>query len=673
MRRQTSRQRARRVRQRIWFALLILCLLCPAASTQSKPAFAAPQAAGGTHIRLDSNFANNKAGIWPVGHFGAGAAQVGNGRLVVSTADGRAFTELPNHAPLIADGTLTASFRAAGQGNWRVGIAGRWSSKGLRQAELYSFWIDYQGYIGATRWTQDGKQLIIFERFAGAPRTNADYTLGLSITGSDLRFSLDGRQFTSSVDSPPLPAGAWGVYVESLEAGGTVQGQYARVSLVGTLAPPVIVATPTPTRTPTRTPTATRTPTIMLTRTPTRTPTPTPTRIPTRTPTATPTRIPTGTPTTTPTRTPTKPAATNTPTATRQPTAVPLSVWAWGDNAEGELGDGKQTTSSAPIQARGLQDVETLSSRFDHSLALKRDGSVWAWGANDSGQLGNGATANSSTPVQVKGLSHIKAIAAGSAHSLALRSDGTVWVWGTDVNGELGNGATGAGSRTPVPVRGLKDIVAIAGSDGFSLALRRDGTVWAWGINANGELGNGTTTNASTPTQVHGLTNVRSIATGLSHGLALKRDGTLWAWGANDGGQLGNGATVNSSLPVPVKGMSGVKAMAAGDAFSLALKRDGSVWAWGANDAGQLGFGPSAGGGTPVLVQSLTAVESVAAGDAFGLALKRDGTVWAWGANESGQLGHGTTANQSTPNQVPGLSNVQAIAAGSLYALAVVK
>jgi hypothetical protein len=253
-----------------------------------------------------------------------------------------------------------------------------------------------------------------------------------------------------------------------------------------------------------------------------------------------------------------------------------------------------------------------------HSLAVKSDGTVWAWGANWSGQLGNGTNTSSNVPVQVTGLSGVVAVAGGGNHSLALKSDGTVWAWGS---GLLGDGTT-TNSNVPVQVTGLSGVVAVAGGVDHSLALKSDGTVWAWGY---GLLGDGTTTNSNVPVQVTGLSGVVAVAAGWDHSLTVKSDGTVWAWGRNSLGQLGNGSNTDSNVPVQVTGLSDVVAVAAGDYHSMALKSDGTLWAWGWNIYGQLGNGSRTDSNVPVQVTGLSDLVAVAAGVYHSLALKSGG------------------------------------------------
>ncbi|HLH23916.1 MAG TPA: hypothetical protein VK066_15440 [Chloroflexota bacterium] len=334
--------------------------------------------------------------------------------------------------------------------------------------------------------------------------------------------------------------------------------------------------------------------------------------------------------------------------------------------------------TAATVQRTGLMNVTGISARLGHSLALQQDGTAWAWGDNTAGQLGSETLAfgNSSFPVQVTGLENVTFVAAGGDHSLAVTADGTVWAWGSNSSGQLGDGTT-IDRSAPVRVNGLINVPggveAVAAGLQYSLALKNDGTVWAWGTNEVGQLGNGTTDNQTAPVQVSGLTGVAAIVAGTSHALALKNDGTVWAWGANDMGQLGDSTNINRSTPVQVTGgMAGVRAIAAGLVHSLAAKNDGTVWAWGGNDAGQLGDGTTTSHSTPVQVGGgLVNAVSLAAGSYHSLAVRNDGTVWAWGSNDMGQLGDGTTASRRTPVQVSGgMTGAQEVAAGEQYSLA---
>jgi len=330
------------------------------------------------------------------------------------------------------------------------------------------------------------------------------------------------------------------------------------------------------------------------------------------------------------------------------------TVWAWGHNAYGQLGNGTTFDRASAAQVTSLNGVTAIGTGDYHAVAMRQDGTVWTWGYNAYGQLGDGTVADRSSPVQVPGLSGVTSLAVGGYHTVALRQDGTVWAWGHNTYGGLGDGTT-TQRTSPVQVPGLSGITALAAGEHYTVALRQDGTVWAWGYNNIGQLGDGTTTHRSTPAQVPGMSGVTALIAGRYHTVALRQDGTVWAWGYNDWGQLGDGTRTHRSSPVQVTGLSGVTALAAGSMHTLALRQDGTLWAWGYNTLGQLGDGTTVSRYTPVQVPGLSGVTALAAGTYHTLALRQDGTLWAWGNNDYGQLGDGTIRTQrSSPVQVPG-------------------
>jgi alpha-tubulin suppressor-like RCC1 family protein len=370
----------------------------------------------------------------------------------------------------------------------------------------------------------------------------------------------------------------------------------------------------------------------------------------------------------------------------------------WGDNEQGQLGNGGTTRTDLAGPVAGLEGgIEAISAGSNHNLALLSSGAVMAWGDNGSGELGDGTmsgpetcpsgfstTACSTTPVQTMGLGGVRAISAGGGMSLALLSNGTVMAWGSNYAGSLGNGST-ANSDTPVPVSGLRHVQAISANGPHSLALLRNGKVMAWGDNEYGQLGDGTHTGpeicpsagfstvpcSKVPVPVSGLRNVIAISAGDDHNLALLNDGTVVAWGVNNDGQLGDGSTTDSDVPVAVHKLSGVSAISAGGFHSLALLSDGTVASWGDNGNGQLGNGTLLNGTEPAPVSGLSEVTTISAGLAHSLAVLVDGTAKAWGWNEEGQLGNGTPKGESTlPTPVVGLSGVSVVSAGGYHSLA---
>lgn len=386
-----------------------------------------------------------------------------------------------------------------------------------------------------------------------------------------------------------------------------------------------------------------------------------------------------------PTITPTNaPKPTETPTPSPSPTAprVPTSiiaidcghgysivleiggrVWAIGMNREGQLGDGTATNRASFVKVAGLESIIAVSTSLKHSLAVDDQGSVWAWGSNGNGQLGNIKVEGiSRTPVPVADLSGVAMVSAGSYHSLAVREDGTVWSWGLNEDGQLGDGTT-SNRDYPVQVKSLSGIMAIAGGTSHSVALKEDGTVWTWGSNQWGQLGNGTLESAATPIQVMGLSSVTAVASKGLHTLALLSNGKVKAWGSGEFGQLGNGVygsddnhnRLYSRVPVDVAELTNITAIASGYSHSLALKEDRTVWAWGSGDSGVLGKGASEFEAFPSQVPGLTDIIAIAGSTLNSLALKEDQTLWGWGDNHWGQLGKETDESfELSPIQIVG-------------------
>jgi alpha-tubulin suppressor-like RCC1 family protein len=374
------------------------------------------------------------------------------------------------------------------------------------------------------------------------------------------------------------------------------------------------------------------------------------------------------------------------------------TIWAWGRNGNGQLGNGTTSNTSAPIQVKGAGGSGNFSNALaaaggeEYTLVAKSDGTLWGWGRNSDGQLGNGTKTDTTTPVQVSGLSGVVAVATGDWHSLAVKSDGTVWSWGWNSSGEIGNGSPGGVFEdvvTPTQVSGpdgvgnLTGVVGIAGGEKHSLAVKSDGTVWAWGLNDYGQLGDGTQTNRATPVQVQGLSDVVAVAAAIGHSLALKSDGTVWAWGDTAYGELGNGEWNNNgfeSTPVQVTSLTGMLAIAAGDFHSMSLRSDGAILSWGYNSGGELGVGYS-GQDIDTRVPSrvkgpggtgyISNISTVTAGEYFSVALKGDSTLWSWGCDGDGQLGDGSGNNKFAPGQIEGFTGVRSVIGSSSYSLAI--
>lgn len=352
------------------------------------------------------------------------------------------------------------------------------------------------------------------------------------------------------------------------------------------------------------------------------------------------------------------------------------TVFAWGFNAYGQLGNGTTEDSSVPVPVLDpsgqsyLSGVTSIAAGKEHSLAVSESG-VFAWGRNQAGQLGDNRDTDSSLPVHVTGvggngyLSNVISVSGGREHSLALTSSG-VFAWGSNEAGQLGDGNGGINgdvSWSPVQVKGLNGVGLLSGASSISagsyhsLASTPSGVV-AWGNNFKGQLGDGTTTDSSSPVEVSGLGVATSISAGSLHSLAMTSTG-VFAWGFNGTGELGDGSTTDSSIPVHVKSVDGtgflsdVTHISAGGYFSVAATTTG-VFAWGFGSYGQLGDGNSTSSPLPVQVQGiggygyLAGITAISAGGFHSLVLAPS-NVYAWGNGAAAQLGDGTRTSSSVP------------------------
>lgn len=358
------------------------------------------------------------------------------------------------------------------------------------------------------------------------------------------------------------------------------------------------------------------------------------------------------------------------------PVATPAATTrmkGWGLNHVGELGDGTTLGSTAPSGTRVPLGTTKVAAGAFHSIARRDDGSAWAWGWNGYGQLGDGTATDRLAAVQVPGLSGVCDVAAGGTHSVAVLQDGTVWTWGWNAVGQLGDG-TLDDQRTPQQVPGLTDAVSVVTGTYHTLVLRRDGSVWGWGMNNAGQVGVGGGTVIPAPQQVPGL-KALSIAAGAFHSLAipdpgLSAPGPLRAWGWNAYGQLGDGTTQNAFTPVDVPGATNARSVAAGALHSLIARTDGTVRAWGWNAVGQLGDGTTITRLQPVQTLYLSGTGRVAAGWYHSLAVGPGGATTSWGWNAHGQLGDGTTTDRFRPTG-PVVTGTLALSAGAAHTLAV--
>ena len=357
----------------------------------------------------------------------------------------------------------------------------------------------------------------------------------------------------------------------------------------------------------------------------------------------------------------------------------------WGDNTTGQLGIDSVLDITSPVSINGgITDWIKISAGGSHSLGIRTNGTAWAWGRNTSGNLGNNSTLAKKSPVSVVGgFTDWVQISAGSEHSVAIRSNGTAWGWGDGANGRLGNNGTADQSSPVSVIGGFTDWIQISGGGQHTLAIRANGTAWAWGEASNGRLGDNTIVDKSSPVSVvGGFTDWVQISAGGSqgsnhgHSLAIRANGTAWAWGFNNYGQLGNNSTTDRSSPVSVVGgFTDWVQISAGEEHSLAIRANGTAWAWGFNDNGQLGIGSIFDGGrsSPVsVVGGFTDWVQISAGEVHSVAIRANGTAWAWGRNSSGQLGNNGTVSRASPvSVVGGFTDWVQISGGDQHTMAV--
>ena len=397
------------------------------------------------------------------------------------------------------------------------------------------------------------------------------------------------------------------------------------------------------------------------------------------------------------------------------------SLWAWGTNSLGQVGDGTTTTVPTPVQVGTDMDWSKIFAGHFHNVALKSDGSLWAWGSNSAGKLGDGTFSNRYSPVQVGTETDWDSIAAGYTFSLGRKADGTLWGWGGNIFGELGDTTrssksvpTQIGSRAdwpslavsnstayrtviaggdgfpwtwggltlinprgktlPAPVldsASMPEVESYALGDGFTLAITDDGSLWSWGDNFNGKLGDNGSVERQEPFRVGADTDWKTVAAGDNHSAAIKTDGSLWTWGDGFQGQLGSGSTADRGIPGQVGSATDWSFVSSGDDHSIALKNNGSLWGWGHNSFGQVGDGTTTNQLTPIQIGSVQNWTSISAGDRHNLALRSDGTLWAWGDNDRGQLGDGTTTDSIVPQQLGTNTDWDYVSAGQSHSAAI--
>lgn len=333
------------------------------------------------------------------------------------------------------------------------------------------------------------------------------------------------------------------------------------------------------------------------------------------------------------------------------------AVWCWGRNDKGQLGDG--TTDARYLPARVLLGeqwgAQAIASGPHHVCAILRVlRRVRCWGANHAGQLGDGTTSSHrATPVLVgTNFRSVRAIAVGGSHTCAIGRRDRVLCWGLNIQGQVGDGTTGSPRLQPTAVVGLGEATALATGDGHSCAINAQGRAYCWGWNGRGQLGDGTTEPRWSPVAVRGLGEARTLAAGTDHSCAITSLIRTRCWGGNGRGQLGDSSFDDRLAPVWVQDLAGIKAVVSAFAHSCAITNTDRARCWGANDSGQLGNRGSTDRPLAVLVRGFRDVRSVATGQFHSCAVMPSGGVRCWGANWAGQLGDGTTTSSLVPVDV---------------------
>lgn len=280
-------------------------------------------------------------------------------------------------------------------------------------------------------------------------------------------------------------------------------------------------------------------------------------------------------------------------------------LWTWGSNLNGELGDNTTIAKSSPVQTIGAAtNWRQVSCNITSIHGIKTDGTLWCWGLNVFGTLGTNNTTNRSSPVQtISTGTNWTSVSANWGYAVAaLKTGGTLWTWGYNVTGNLGINNTINQSSPVQTISTGTNWASVSMGQGNCAGIKTDGTLWIWGSNSNGELGDNTRISKSSPVQTIGAaTNWSQVSCGAGHTAAIKTDGTLWTWGANSLGQLGDNTTIRQSSPIQtVSGGTNWKFCFAGYQVQAALKTNGSLWTWGENTSGYLGTGDVTHRSSPV-------------------------------------------------------------------------
>jgi alpha-tubulin suppressor-like RCC1 family protein len=359
------------------------------------------------------------------------------------------------------------------------------------------------------------------------------------------------------------------------------------------------------------------------------------------------------------------------------PRAFSSHMLAWGNGANGRLGDNTTVNKSSPVSVvGGFTDWCQVSAGDYHSLGTRQNSTAWAWGCNGQGRLGDNTVVSTSSPVQVLGdFTDWCQVSAGCVHSLGVTQGGIAYAWGSNLQGRLGDNTTVSKSSPVSVVGGFTDWCQLSAGGCHSLGTRQNGTAWAWGNNFAGRLGDNTGYNRLSPVSVvAGFTDWCQVSAGKDHSLGTRQNGTAWAWGYNTLGRLGDNTIVIRSSPVSVVGdFTDWCQLSAGSDHSLGVRQSGTAWAWGAGSVGRLGDNTTINKSSPVqIVGGFTDWCQLSAGGYHSLGTRQNGTAWAWGAGSVGRLGDNTAINKSSPVQiVGGFTDWCQVSAGCNHSLAI--
>ncbi len=340
------------------------------------------------------------------------------------------------------------------------------------------------------------------------------------------------------------------------------------------------------------------------------------------------------------------------------------NLWVWGDGSYGQLGNGSSASYGSARRITNsdnakFMNISTSVSSYYFVLGIDENGSLWTWGYNYYG-LGIYKT-SVDIPTKITNTDNTKfvAIGAGGSHGFAIDEVGALWAWGLNNFGQLGNGNNN-NSSIPIKITNTDNtkFISVAGGNFHSLAIDEAGALWAWGYNSYGQLGNGNTNNSNIPKKITNTDNTKfvSVWAGGSHSIAIDEAGSLWAWGYNGNGQLGDGSTNNSNIPIKITNIDNTKFLivAVGASHNLAIDEAGSLWVWGYNNYGQLGDNSVTTRTLPEKITNILGTKFIAisAGGSHSLGVDNTGVLWAWGYNSTYQLGNNFTTQSLVPTRI---------------------